>query len=131
MMLNLARKEIPIVLKKIRAKMPWLRSRPLSAATLSEILNFWLDTPFLNCMVDHINSLLQRPISGPELEGFIRVELLLQFFGTSPDQFFKTSLAYAPSTEKMSETRYREIVNALSKHRTHTKRMLWQKRRHS
>ena len=87
--------------------------------SIQDITSFWLDPAFLSRVLKHINDALddrEDKVSAEEFGTFLKVEMLLCFYGTSPEMYFKEHLRNAfgrGNISEMSKTRFGRILRAL------------------
>jgi hypothetical protein len=128
-LLELARKEVPMVLDKLQAKIFGTQRKHkkprkcLSQALPTDFLGAWLDSNLLSFLKSFVNKNLDvnEHASSSDLHAFLRVELMLSFYGVSSTLFFDLEeRAHFPAAgQGMSHARYMTILAALSRSGNH------------
>ena len=118
-----ARVEMKAVVSEIRRGMNLKRGessgRLHSIPSIKDITSFWLDPAFLSRVLKHINDSLgqnEEPVSSEEFAAFLKVEMLLCFYGTSPELYFKENLRSAFGRGvicEINKNRFATILQAL------------------
>jgi hypothetical protein len=115
-LLSTARKEVQVVADRLMRKMFGQRQRKKNKVTPGQILKVFLSTTFLATVRSQINQHIGSPLVADELATFIRIELLLSFYGTTPTAFFHydNRELYPIASTIMRHERYAAILKALS-----------------
>jgi Transposase IS4 len=120
-LIELARKEVPIVLDRIHKKMygnsAVAKDIPLTNASPKDFLKLFLNSEMMRFICGVINKSLDPPIIENELFSFLQVELSLSFYKCSPTRYFNPEYRFMfPGVEEgMQQDRYSSILKALSK----------------
>ena len=118
-LLELTRKEVPIVLDRIINRMPLPRDR-FTRRTPNDFFNVWMQACLLEPMMSWLQLHMGETLTPDELSEFIKVELMLSFFGCTPESFYDSELDGFYRNDRngvtinMEYARYKAILRALS-----------------
>jgi hypothetical protein len=119
-LLQLCRDEVPLLLNSVECRIKRMKelqgNRKLCAATHEEIFDVWFGTTLMEKVVEYINLTLHPAVTSTEVKKFLSVELMLAFYGVSPERYFDEECAqfFPTAGDGMLHLRYRNILKALS-----------------